>query len=78
MLYNFMYYTPSQLLYNQPAGFQLLANRVESGVENSVDHDQLASEKPADHDLHCFQNGIYPGLAWYGLNTLNITCQLIS
>ena len=24
-------------------------------VENSVDHDQLASEKPADLDLHCFK-----------------------
>ena len=23
-------------------------------VENSVDQDQLASEKPADQDLHCF------------------------
>ena len=23
-------------------------------VENSVDPDQLASEKPADQDLHCF------------------------
>ena len=25
-------------------------------VENNVDPDQLASEKPADLDLHCFQN----------------------
>ena len=25
-----------------------------SGFENSVDLDQLASEKPADLDLHCF------------------------
>ena len=25
-------------------------------VENSVDPDQLASQKPADLDLHCFQN----------------------
>ena len=25
-----------------------------SCCENSVDSDQLASEKPADHDLHCF------------------------
>ena len=31
-----------------------------SGVENSVHHDQLASQKPADQDLHCFKNGIYP------------------
>ena len=28
-------------------------------VENSVDPDQLASEKSADLDLHCFQNKIY-------------------
>ena len=27
-----------------------------SRLENNVDPDQLASEKPADHDLHCFQN----------------------
>ena len=25
-----------------------------------MDPDQLASEKPVDLDLHCFQNGIYP------------------
>ena len=30
-------------------------------VKNSVDPDQLASEKPADLDAHCFQNLIYPG-----------------
>ena len=34
-----------------------------SRVEKSVDPDQLASEKPADLDLHCFQNRIYPGSA---------------
>ena len=28
-------------------------------VENSVDPDQLASQKPADLNLHCFQNWIY-------------------
>ena len=27
-------------------------------MENSEDLDQLASEKPADLDLHCFQNRI--------------------
>ena len=27
-----------------------------SRVENSVDPDQLASQKPADLDPHCFQN----------------------
>ena len=40
-----------------------------SRVENSVDPDQLASQKPADQDLHCFRNGIYPGLAWSGLSS---------
>ena len=29
-----------------------------SRVGNNVDPDQLASEKPADQDLHCFQNRI--------------------
>ena len=29
-------------------------------VSNSVDPDQLASQKPADLDLHCFKNRIYP------------------
>ena len=34
-------------------------------VENSVDPDQLASKKPADMGLHCFQTGYnYPGLVW--------------
>ena len=27
--------------------------------ENSVDPNQLASKKPADLDLHCFQNMVY-------------------
>ena len=33
-------------------------------LTNSVDPDQLAPQKPADLDLHCFQNKRYPGLAW--------------
>ena len=33
----------------------------------TVDPDQLASKKPADLDLHCFQNRLYPGSAWLGL-----------
>ena len=34
--------------------------------ENSVDPDQLVSQKPADPDqeLHCFQNMIHLGSAW--------------
>ena len=35
-----------------------------SRVDNSVDPDQLASQEPADLDLHCFQNRIYPALAY--------------
>ena len=31
-----------------------------SRTENSVDPDQLASWKPADLDLHCFQDMLYP------------------
>ena len=30
-----------------------------SRVENSVNPDQLASEKPADLDSQCFQNSIH-------------------
>ena len=30
-------------------------------MEKSADPDQLASEKPADQDLHCFLKRIYPG-----------------
>ena len=29
-------------------------------VENCVDPDQLASQKPADQDLHCFKNRMHP------------------
>ena len=36
-----------------------------------MDPDQLASVKPADLDLHCFQKqNIYPGSAKQGLNQL--------
>ena len=30
-------------------------------MKNIVDPDQLASKKPADLDLHCFQNWIISG-----------------
>ena len=32
-------------------------------MENNADHDQLASQKPADLDIQCFKNRIYLGLA---------------
>ena len=43
-----------------------------SREENSVDPDQLASQKPADLDLQCFQNRIHVYLCsvWYGLLNL--------
>ena len=40
---------------------------LQSKKKNSVDLDQLASEKPADLDTHCFQKMIFPGFAWFVL-----------
>ena len=54
MLDNFMYYTPPQFLSNWLDGFQLL--ECIYIAENTVDPDQLAPKKPADLNLHCFQN----------------------
>ena len=36
-------------------------------MEVCLDTDQLPFAKPADLDLHCFQNGIYLSLAWLKL-----------
>ena len=36
-----------------------------SVAENSVDPGQLASQKPADQDIHCFRKEIYP--VWHGM-----------
>ena len=33
-------------------------------MKYSVDPDHLASEKPADLDLHCFQNRIHHGIGY--------------
>ena len=57
MLGNFMNYCPKEYQVD-------LRNVFTNTVENSVDPDQLASHKPADLDLHCFQNRIYTILAW--------------
>ena len=38
--------------------------------ENKMDSDQLASRKPAALGHHCFQNRIYLGFAYEGLNIL--------
>ena len=51
-----MYNTPPQTC-RIPA----ISNIIPSKVENSVEPDQLASEKPADPGLHCFQSRIYLG-----------------
>ena len=31
-----------------------MSKDIQAGVENSVDPEQLASQKPADMDQHCF------------------------
>ena len=58
-----MYYTPPQSNFYQ-IDLQDFSywHGLTIRVENSVDPDQLASEKPADLDLHCFQNRIYLSL----------------
>ena len=38
------------------------SNQTNKPNKNSVDPDQLASQNPADLDLHCFQNRIYIGV----------------
>ena len=48
--------------FNSFVEFQLLACYYR--VEDSVDPDQLASQKPADLDLHCFQKQDISGLSW--------------
>ena len=66
-----MYYTPHPFISNLLKGFRLFEIFTSRG-RNSVDPDQLASQKPADPDLHCFQNRIYPGPAWKGLMEMAI------
>ena len=41
--------------------------------ENSADPDQLASEKPADLDLYCFQNRIYLGFNMVRVNPVKVS-----
>ena len=55
----FMYYTPPSVLSNiNLHDSNYMYKHVFTGrVGNSVDPDQLASEKPADLDLHCFKTG---------------------
>ena len=42
--------------------------------ENSVDPDQLASEKQVDLDIHCFHNRIFLGSVGQGL--LILPCNI--
>ena len=44
-------------------------------MKNSVAPDQLASEKPADLDLQCFQKRINPGSAGQGIRSLEDCIQ---
>ena len=57
-----LYHTSPQFLYNINSLVSSYKHVFTSKIEYSVDHDQLASEKPADLDLHCLLNRIYPGL----------------
>ena len=49
------------ILYSLHAGFYYNKHAFTSRGGNSVDLDQLASEKPADLDLYCFPIRIYSG-----------------
>ena len=56
----FLHNTPLQFSSNQLSQFKLPYYHVFiSSMENSAEPDHLASEKPADLYLHCFQNRIY-------------------
>ena len=57
-----MYYTPPKIFVQLTYNYLLACIYKNSG--NSMDQDQLASEKPADLDLLCFKNCIYLDLAW--------------
>ena len=36
--------------------------------------DQLASQKPADQDLHCLKNRIHPASVWLICNSYTMGC----
>ena len=54
MLNNFSDYIPPHNLYSINVQVFSYWHALSSRMENSVDPDQLASEKPDDLDLHCF------------------------
>ena len=51
----------------QPCYIQWDSTVFTSRVANNVDPYQLASQKLAGKDLHCFRNRISSGLVWEGL-----------
>ena len=54
-----MYCTCPQIFYPRNSKDCSKLQVFTSKVENRVDPDELASEKPADQYLHCFLKGIY-------------------
>ena len=70
MLVILIHYTPPHLINSQDTSCKLAFT---SQLENSVDPDQLASEKPADLDLHCFQNRIMDTCR-FSMVEVNIWC----
>ena len=70
------YYTtlfPLFFLSYELAGVSYISIFIKS--QNSVDPDQLASQKPADLDLHCFQNRIIWVYSMVRVNLLFIPKQ---
>ena len=63
-----MYCTCPQIFYPRNSKDCSKLQVFTSKLENRVDPDELASEKPADQYLHCFLKGIYPDLASYLYN----------
>ena len=50
--------TPFPNSYKISVRVPIISMYLQAEGENGVDPDQLASEKPADQDVHCFQNKI--------------------
>ena len=67
MLDNFMYYTSQEFLSFTNSLDNSYKHAFTRRVKNCVNPNQLASEKPADLYVHCFQNRIYLGSAWQGI-----------
>ena len=59
-----MNYAPPHILIQLSHRIQAFIMYLLSVRKNSVDFDQLASEKPADPNLHCIRKRIFPVRAW--------------